>query len=977
MTNKKFLAIWVPILAVFTVFVIIANIAIGIFDKWIEGVLGAGTYTVNNSEQGKTWDTSYYTADYASTEEHEKAAAQLIEDIAGEGIVLAKNVSSALPLKAGAHVTMLGRAAVDPIYGGSGSGSVDTTSAVNARAGLENSGFSVNEVAYQTIAEYAKANRRAVIEMDKPEISSYNIGELPVTQYEAIQSTFADYKDAALVYIGRGGGEGGDLTRDMNGWDDNYTPGQHQLELNKDELDLLNLAKEHFDTVVVVVNASTPIEMAPIQNDPAIDAVLLIGSPGLSGFNAVGKVLSGEINPSGRTTDIWAADFTQDPTYVNFGHFAYDDLKVSYPSNVLSSVASNAKVSDTAPFVNYQEGIYVGYRYWETAAAEQFINYDQAVVYPFGYGLSYTNFDWKIVGTHTENTDGTLSVDVEVTNTGNIPGKEVVELYYTAPYTRGGIEKPEVVLGAFAKTDLIAAGSSQTVTLTMRAEDMASYDYKNAHAYVLEAGEYTLSVRTNSHTVAPGTEPVTYTVKDTIIYDDKNPRSHDKTAATNRFDDVSSQFTDEASHSGKIVNMSRADFAGTFPQAPEGDLLHASEAARQGFAVWDHKAVADSSKASMPKTGAKTDLTLVDLRGLSYEDPKWDELLDSLHVSDMTSMLLNGAYTSAALPSIAKPKAVDLDGPAGFSSFINSSVNGPAYPSEFTIAQTWNVKLAQDMGVMMGNESLLKKVSGWYAPAMNLHRSPFAGRNFEYYSEDPYLSGAMAAATSQGAATKGLYTTLKHFALNDQETNRSNNGVAVWANEQAIRELYLKPFEMAIKEVKMPVTYISDKQGTRSEMTVGATAVMSSYNRIGATWAGGNKALMTDVLRGEWGFEGFAISDFNLNSYMSPDQSIEAGTDLTLAFAPSKSFADTTSAHAVSNIRHATKNILFAVVNSNAMDGQAPGATVSYTPPTWKYIQWGVTGLCAVIIVLGAYGLLRRCRKHSAATVSVETAVQN
>ncbi|MCD4558207.1 glycoside hydrolase family 3 N-terminal domain-containing protein [Schaalia sp. lx-100] len=977
MTNKKFLAIWVPILAVFTVFVIIANIAIGIFDKWIEGVLGAGTYTVNNSEQGKTWDTSYYTADYASTEEHEKAAAQLIEDIAGEGIVLAKNVSSALPLKAGAHVTMLGRAAADPIYGGSGSGSVDTTSAVNARAGLENSGFSVNEVAYQTIAEYAKANRRAVIEMDKPEISSYNIGELPVTQYEAIQSTFADYKDAALVYIGRGGGEGGDLTRDMNGWDDNYTPGQHQLELNKDELDLLNLAKEHFETVVVVVNASTPIEMAPIQNDSAIDAVLLIGSPGLSGFNAVGKVLSGEINPSGRTTDIWAADFTQDPTYVNFGHFAYDDLKVSYPSNVLSSVASNAKVSDIAPFVNYQEGIYVGYRYWETAAAEQFINYDQAVVYPFGYGLSYTNFEWKIVGTHTENTDGTLSVDVEVTNTGNIPGKEVVELYYTAPYTRGGIEKPEVVLGAFAKTDLIAAGSSQTVTLTMRVEDMASYDYKNAHAYVLEAGEYTLSVRTNSHTVAPGTEPVTYTVKDTIIYDDKNPRSHDKTAATNRFDDVSSQFTDEASHSGKIVNMSRADFAGTFPQVPEGDLLHASEAARQGFAVWDHKAVADSSKASMPKTGAKTDLTLVDLRGLSYEDPKWDELLDSLHVSDMTSMLLNGAYTSAALPSIAKPKAVDLDGPAGFSSFINSSVNGPAYPSEFTIAQTWNVKLAQDMGVMMGNESLLKKVSGWYAPAMNLHRSPFAGRNFEYYSEDPYLSGAMAAATSQGAATKGLYTTLKHFALNDQETNRSNNGVAVWANEQAIRELYLKPFEMAIKEVKMPVTYISDKQGTRSEMTVGATAVMSSYNRIGATWAGGNKALMTDVLRGEWGFEGFAISDFNLNSYMSPDQSIEAGTDLTLAFAPSKSFADTTSAHAVSNIRHATKNILFAVVNSNAMDGQAPGATVSYTPPTWKYIQWGVTGVCAVIIVLGAYGLLRRCRKHSAATVSVETAVQN
>ncbi|WP_051259443.1 glycoside hydrolase family 3 C-terminal domain-containing protein [Schaalia suimastitidis] len=967
MSNKKYLGIWVPVLALLTVIVVVANIAIGVFDKWIEGVLGAGTYTVENSEVGATWDTSYYTADYASEEEHTAAASQLIEEIVAEGTVLAKNSNQGLPLAAGAKVTMLGRAAADPVYGGSGSGSVDTTTAVDARSGLENAGFEVNDAVYQTIAAYAESNDRAEIVMDNEAESTYYIGELPVAQYEAQQATFSQYGDAALVYIGRGGGEGGDLARDMNGWDDNYTEGQHQLELNKDERDLIALAKAHFDTVVVIVNASTTIEMGPIQDDPGIDSVLLIGSPGLSGFNAVGKILSGELNPSGKTTDIWAADFTKDPTFVNFGDFTYEDLAVSYPSSALGSVASNATVSEEATFVNYQEGIYVGYRYYETAAAEGFIDYDEAVVYPFGYGLSYTTFEWKIVDTSLGEVDGTISVDVEVTNTGTTPGKDVVELYYNAPYTKGGIEKAEVVLAGFAKTDLLQAGASQTVTVQYNVEDMASYDYEDAGAYVLEAGDYLITARTDSHTVAPGTEAVTYTVAETVVYDQTNPRSSDNTAATNRFDDVSSAFTDDASQNNKIVNMSRADFAGTFPTAPSGDLLKASEEAKAGFAVYDHKAAASASSVEMPTTKADTELTLVDLRGLPYDDPKWDELLDSLSVSDMTDMLLNGAYNTAAIPSIAKPQVTDLDGPAGFSSFINASVNGPAYPSEFTIAQTWNTELGEQMGVMMGNESLLKTVSGWYAPAMNLHRSPFAGRNFEYYSEDPFLSGAMATAVSQGAATKGLYTTLKHFALNDQETNRVNNGVASWANEQTIREIYLKPFEMAIKGVQMPVSYIADGQGTLAETHIGPTAIMSSFNRIGGTWAGGSRALMTDVLRGEWGFNGFAITDFNLYNYMSPDQSIAAGTDLTLSFAPSKSFADTSSAYAVSNIRQATKNILFAVANSNAMVGQAPGATVTYTPPTWKYAQWGLTALLGLGIALGAVLVTRRALRHRSA----------
>jgi beta-glucosidase len=541
-----------------------------------------------------------------------------------------------------------------------------------------------------------------------------------------------------------------------------------------------------------------------------------------------------------------------------------------------------------------------------------------------------------------------------------------VELFYSAPYTSGGIEKAEVVLGGFAKTGLIEPGQSETVTVTLAVEDMASYDYEENRAYVLEAGDYELTLRTDSHMVAQGVEPLTYTVDETVVYSGDNSRSSDKTEVTNQFDDVSAAFTDTPEE-GKILNMSRADFAGTFPKAPTADLLIANDEVAAGFQPYDAEAAAEASDATEPATGKSTDLTLVDLRGLPIDDPKWDELLDSLSVDDMTTMLLNGAYQTAAILSIAKPVTTDLDGPAGFSSFINASINGVAYPSEVLIAQTWNADMAYAMGEMLGNEAIFKDVAGWYAPAMNLHRSPFAGRNFEYYSEDPFLSGIMATAASNGAAQKGLYTTLKHFALNDQETNRVNNGIATWANEQTIREIYLKPFEMAVKNIEMPVPYISDENGTISETTVGSTAVMSSFNRIGSVWAGGSVPLMTNVLRGEWGFEGFAISDFNLYRYMNPNQSIAAGTDLTLTFAPSKSFDDTTSAYARTNIRNATHNILFAVANSNAMNGVAPGATVTYTPPTWRYIQIGVSAALGLLVVAGGVLVVRRVRKHKAA----------
>ena len=972
MSNKKYLSIWVPVLATVPVLVVVANVALVVAGGWVASQLGSGTYTFTNTEKSAAWDTEYHTSDFANIDEVDEAAKALVEEIAGGGIVLAKNEAGALPLASSSRVTMLGRAAADPVFGGSGSGSVDTNSAVTARGGLENAGFQVNDQVFAAIEAFAAENRRGYIEMDNPEASTYNIGELPVAAYEAQSASFADFPDAAVVYIGRPGGEGGDLTQDMTDWDENAEEGQHQLELNKDEKDLIDLATASFETVVVVVNSSTTIEMGALQDDPEVDAILLAGSPGATGFNAVGSVLTGDVNPSGRTADLWAADFTADPTYPNFGGFIYENLDVSYPVSTVERATSNATVTSDAPFVTYAEGIYIGYRYYETAAAEGFIDYEDAVVYPFGYGLSYTDFSWEVVGTEAGDVDGVISVSVEVTNTGDVAGKDVVELYYTAPYTAGGIEKAEVVLGGFDKTGLIEPGASETVTIELAVEDMASYDHLDSRAYVLEAGDYSLSVRTDSHTVAPGTEPILHTVDSDVVYSGDDHRSSDLAEVTNQFDDVSAQFS-TAPQEGKVLSMSRADFGGTFPTAPTSELLLATETVADGFAAWDHEAAASAFEGEMPTTGDRSDLALIDMRGLAKDDPRWEDLLDSLSVGEMSDLLLNGAYQTAAIGSIAKPQTLEPDGPAGFSSFINSSINGVAYPSQVLIAQTWDVELGGAMGRMLGNEALHKGVNGWYAPAVNLHRSPFGGRNFEYYSEDALLSGAMAASVGNGAAEKGVYTMLKHFAMNEQETNRVNNGPATWATEQTIREIYLKPFEMAVKNISMNVRYVSDEDGTISETTVGAGGIMSSFNRIGATWAGGSEALMTNVLRQEWGFEGFAISDFNLYPYMNPNQSISAGTDLTLTFQPSKSFADSTSAKAVTDIRDATHNILFTVANSNTMNGLAPGATVTYTPPTWVYAQIAASVALGLLVVLGSFLVWRRVRRHRAGIPVVGT----
>lgn len=942
---------WVIVFSAVAFLAVAINIAINVFSAHADIYLGRGKPIITQAEGTETWPSEYYKNDYADYPTLQDASNRMVELIEAEGLVLLKN-DGVLPLAGGSgpRVTLLGRAAADPVYAGSGSGSVDLSSVVNLKTALESRKFAINPTVYAELEKYAAftvrtqvgastrvyEHPRANIAMDRPANSTYDIGEMPVANYSrGAISSFASYDDAAIVSIARAGGEGGDLTQNMKGFDENYTSGQHQLELNKDEKDVLALAKANFKTVIVLINSSSAMELGDLKNDDGIDAILWIGSPGQTGLYAVADALVGAVTPSGRTVDIYPVDFTKDPTFVNFGNFKYRNVH-------------GANAIGDGYFVQYEEGIYYGYRYYETAAKEGFIDYDAAVAYPFGYGLSYADFSWEITDKRLGDVDGSVSIDVKVTNTGSkYSGKDVVQLYYSAPYVKGGLEKSEVVLGDFAKTKLLAPGESDTVTLSLAVEDMASYDWQGKKAYVLDAGTYALRVQNNSHELKEGIAEIPYAVQKTVVYSGANRRASDKSEVTNRFDDVSSEFSAVPTE-GKITVMSRADFAGTFPTAPKGADLEGSDATIASFGAYvaaDHQ----DPKARMPVTKKQNGLSLIDMRGRDFDDPAWDAFLDQIDPESIAKIVLNSAYNTEAIPALGKPATVELDGPAGISAFMGD-IHGTAFPSEVVIASTYNVDLGREMGIMIGNEGLHYGVHGWYAPAVNIHRSPFAGRNFEYYSEDPVLSGKMATCVIEGAAEKGVYAFLKHFALNDQESNRNKNGVATWANEQAIREIYLKPFEIAVKNARVVISYIGDDAGTLVKKEIPAcTAIMSSFNRIGAVWTGGSAALMQDVLRDEWGFSGVAVSDFNLYPHMFVDQGLAAGTDFNITFDSMKKMEDTTSATAVSHLRRTAHRLMYTIANSNAMNGLVPGTSVRYTMAPWRI------GLIAFDILVVAF----------------------
>ena len=973
MSNKKFLAIWTTVLAFFLILTIVLNIGLNMFSTAVASQFGAGTWTFENPPQAADWDLNFIRSDFATEEEVTRASRDLIEEIAASGIVLAHNPEGVLPLGANVrNVTLFGRSSVDPILSGSGSGAVDTRTAIIPREGLENAGLNVNPDLHDALFDWTRpreGNWRGRAAMDNPLASTFYIGEAPIELYNQHINSFARYNDAAIVFIGRPGGEGDDLTMDMTDWDDYAVPGQHQLQLNHAERQMIALAQAHFDIVIVVLNVSTTMEVGELVDDPNIDAILIAGFPGLTGMNSLARILTGEINPSGRTAATWARDFSANPTFVNFGNFNYENLTVYYPTAFIDRTTFEMATPDwlqsgAAPFVNFAEGIFVGYRWYETAAFEGFLNFDEAVVFPFGHGLSFTDFEWEILSSTVGDIRGDIEVTVRVRNVGGMAGRDVVQLYHTAPWDPSlNIEVAHVVLRGFAKTGLIAPGGFEDVTITLPVESLASYDHRTARAWVMLPGRHELTVRTNSNTVAEGTEAIIFNQPQMHVFEGENARRSDHIPATNLFDEVSGMFTQTPTQ-GRILELSRADFAGTFPTAPTPDLFIANDMVIEGFQPWDYNARAARFEGQRPTTGARSDLTLADVRGLPFDHPLWHELLDSLTVPEMIELLAFGAYRTAPIASISKPETIDVDGPAGFSSFISELVQGVAYPSQALIAQTWDTEIARAQGRMMGNEALHLGVSGWYAPGLNLHRSPFGGRNFEYYSEDPFLSGMLATEVSSGLGEFGVYTMLKHFAVNEQEMNRKTNGLAQWLTEQALRELYLPAFELPIKNSTFEVPHLVD--GQIETVTKGAMGVMSAFTRIGAVWTGGDYRLMQTILREEWGFEGFVISDFNLYPYMSPNQSIYAGTDLTLSLV-GRTFEDTSSNAAIYDMRRATHRILFGVANSNAMNGIAPGAIGHFTPPAWMVIQWAATAVMGVMLAGGALLVIRRVRKHKAA----------
>lgn len=897
------------------------------------GLVAAAAIIVNLILTGPMYSmVSLATGGGKVSEENVASATQLCEDIADEGIVLLDNQGT-LPLAKNSKLNVFGWASTNPCYGGTGSGALsDAYPTVTLLEGLTNAGFELNTELSDFYTSY-RADRPVVGMFSQ----DWTLPEPEAAQYtDEMMNNAKAFSDTAMVVITRVGGEGADLPTDVSqvtydaghSYND-FEPGNHYLQLSKTEKDMIDLVCKNFDKVVVVYNGANAMELGWVKDYSQIKSVIWCAGTGQSGFNALGSILCGDVNPSGRTIDTFVYDLTQTPTANNFGNFNYTNM---------DEFKANSFGADTIPaFVNYVEGIYVGYKFYETAAAEGLIDYDKTVVYPFGRGLSYTTFT-QTLNSVTE-ADGTITVDVTVTNTGSASGKEVVEVYYNPPYTNGGIEKASANLIGFAKTSELAPGASENVTVTFKAEDMASYDTYGKGCYVLEKGDYVISINADSHTVL---DSKVYNVASDIVYDASNKRESDVEVADNKFD-----FAE-----GNVTYLSRADGFANYAEATAApadfELPAQAKATFYNNSNWNPEDFNNADDVA-PTTGAKNGLKLKDMVGVDYNDAQWDAFLDQLTVSDMDSLIALGGFQSVAVSSIGKVQAIDCDGPASINN--NFTKQGSiGFPSAVMIAATWNTDLAHDFGTSIGKMADDMNVSGWYAPAMNIHRSAFAGRNFEYYSEDGVLSGAMAANAIMGSQEQGVYAFMKHFALNDQETNRTSM-LCTWSTEQAIREIYLKPFEKCIKDAD-------------------CHAVMSAFNYIGTTYAGSCPELLIDVLRGEWGFVGMVLTDYyGVYGYQDADRLIRNGGDFCLVNYDTETnhLTDTTSATALVSARQACKNILYTVANSRAYyeENLNPGM------PGWEKLMIGVdvvlfAGLAAVELLVVKKGYAKRKEEEQA-----------
>lgn len=918
--------------------------------------------------------TSVYPTQKATNKAEAFANAQEVNlKLAEEGFVLLKNENAALPMNKGARISVFSKNSVNLSYGGSGSGGFDTSNNKNLYESLNDAGFVTNP----TLKRFYESSQSGPVrtanssDLDNGDNQKIATAETPQSKYtDAVKNSYADYSDAALVVITRIGGEGFDLPRYQGDSEGAVSPDSHYLELDQNEIDLLTAVTDGtFKRVVVVFNTPSSFE-ATFLKDSAyaafadkIDAAVWIGFTGSNGITALGEILNGDVNPSGRLVDTWAADFTKNPSFVNFGTGCLPDTTDKYDGGMYYSV-------------DYEEGIYVGYRYYETRGETDGEDwYNANVVYPFGYGLSYTTFDWTVGDASASEIElgTTITVPVTVKNTGSVAGKDVVQLYASAPYTLGGIEKAHKVLVGFAKTKLLQPGESETVTVSFDPYSAASYDYRDANSngfsgYELEAGEYTLYVSRNAHEsekaialnlaadVQIGTDPTT------------------DSEVVNRYTD-SEDFLDSDWQLDAM--LSRADWEGTWP-TPQTAQQHAgTDRLYEEIRSEEHNNPTDFDSEEYPWFGEEPTLTLRDLLPsaeaegyepvVSYDDERWEELMMGCDEEEMIALINNGAYHTLAMESVGLPATIHGDGPSGFTCFMSKEqVNGTCqYVSEPVMASTWNINLMNELGEAIGEEGTIgdkatgQPYSSIYAPGVNIHRSPFGGRCSEYFSEDPFISGMMGAAEVQGIQSRGVLPTVKHFVANEQETHRSIGGDLSWLSEQALREIYLKPFEYTVK--------LGETRG-----------IMTSFNRIGTRWTGGDYRLLTEILRNEWGFNGLVICDFNtIPQYMIPRMMFYAGGSLDLATQQSAMWTDcdTSDAGDAIVLMRAVKDVMYALVNSNAMNAEVIG----YNPPIWQeYLHWINIGAFTLVGVWLVLAIVRtvRCNKRQKAKFAAANAAK-
>ena len=918
--------------------------------------------------------TSVYPTQKATNKAEAFANAQEVNlKLAEEGFVLLKNENAALPMNKGARISVFSKNSVNLSYGGSGSGGFDTSNNKNLYESLNDAGFVTNP----TLKNFYESSQSGPVrtanssDLDNGDNQKIATAETPQNKYsDAVKNSYADYSDAALVVITRIGGEGFDLPRYQGDSEGAVSPDSHYLELDQNEIDLLTAVTDGtFKRVVVVFNTPSSFE-ATFLKDSAyaafadkIDAAVWIGFTGSNGITALGEILNGDVNPSGRLVDTWAADFTKNPSFVNFGTGCLPDTTDKYDGGMYYSV-------------DYEEGIYVGYRYYETRGETDGEDwYNANVVYPFGYGLSYTTFDWTVGDASASEIElgTTITVPVTVKNTGSVAGKEVVQLYASAPYTLGGIEKAHKVLVGFAKTKLLQPGESETVTVSFDPYSAASYDYRDANSngfsgYELEAGEYTLYISRNAHEsekaialnlaadVQIGTDPTT------------------DSEVVNRYTD-SENFLDSDWQLDTM--LSRADWEGTWP-TPQTAQQHAgTDRLYEEIRSEEHTNPTDFDSEEYPWFGEEPTLTLRDLLPsaeaegyepvVSYDDERWEELMMGCDEEEMIALINNGAYHTLAMESVGLPATIHGDGPSGFTCFMSKEqVNGTCqYVSEPVMASTWNIDLMSELGEAVGEEGTIgdkatgQPYSSIYAPGVNIHRSPFGGRCSEYFSEDPFISGMMGAAEVQGIQSRGVLPTVKHFVANEQETHRSIGGDLSWLSEQALREIYLKPFEYTVK--------LGETRG-----------IMTSFNRIGTRWTGGDYRLLTEILRNEWGFNGLVICDFNtIPQYMIPRMMFYAGGSLDLATQQSAMWTDcdTSDAGDAIVLMRAVKDVMYALVNSNAMNAEVIG----YNPPIWQeYLHWINIGAFTLVGVWLVLAIVRtvRCNKRQKAKIAAANAAK-